>query len=509
MASPSEKLAHSLAALKELQDRDIVAIRTKDLTRTHRERLLKNGFIQEVMKGWYIPSRPDETAGESTAWYASFWHFAGDYLTARFGDKWCLSPEQSLSLHIDDWTVPCQLLARSPKGGNKPTSLLHNTSILDLRLEIPKQDDIETIDRLQIMNLSTALIACSPSQYAHRPIELRAALSSVTDASELLRKLLTGNHSTVAGRLAGAFRNIGRDKIADTIIETMRSAGHTIQESDPFADKTAIVLSSREVSPSVNRLKMMWEAFREPIIEHFPASPGVITDHEAYLHRLDELFVTDAYHSLSIEGYRVNEALIERVREGNWRPDTALEDHEQKDALAARGYWQSFRAVKKSVIKVLEGNIAGSIVGNDHAIWYRELFGPCVTAGIIQAADLAGYRNRPIYIRRSMHTPPNWEAVRELMPPFFELLEKEENPAVRVVLGHFIFVYIHPYVDGNGRIGRFLMNAMLAAGGYSWVIIPVEQRQDYMDALESASANQDIVPFAKFLAGQVNQAETL
>jgi hypothetical protein len=36
---------------------------------------------------------------------------------------------------------------------------------------------------------------------------------------------------------------------------------------------------------------------------------------------------------------------------------------------------------------------------------------------------------------------------------------------VRVVLGHFIFVYIHPYMDGNGRMGRFLMNVMLAGGG--------------------------------------------
>jgi len=39
-----------------------------------------------------------------------------------------------------------------------------------------------------------------------------------------------------------------------------------------------------------------------------------------------------------------------------------------------------------------------------------------------------------------------------------------------MVLGHFVFVYIHPYLDGNGRIGRFLMNLMLAAGGYPWTV---------------------------------------
>ncbi len=509
MAAPSEKLAQSLDVLKKLQDQGIVAIRTSSMTRTHRERLLKNGFIQEVMKGWYIPTRPDEPAGESTAWYASFWHFAADYLTARFDDEWCLSPEQSVSLHIGDWTVPRQLLVRSPKGGNKPTGLLHDTSIFDVRLDIPdKQESIETKEGLRIMSLPTALITCSPGQYRSHPIEMRSALSSIPDASDILRKLLAGNHSTVAGRMAGAFRNIGREKIANTIVETMKSAGHTINATDPFEEKSTISFSSRDVSPYVNRLKIMWETFREPVIEHFPAAPGTITDKAAYLHQLDDIFVTDAYHSLSIEGYRVSEALIERVREGNWNPD-ATDDREHYNALAARGYWQAFQAVKESVTKILEGANAGSATDDDHGTWYRELFGPSVVAGIIEAADLAGYRNRPVYIRKSMHTPPNWEALRELIPAFFELLKNEENPAVRVVLGHFIFVYIHPYVDGNGRMGRFLMNVMLAAGGYSWLVVPVEKRDEYMNALEAASANQDIVPFTRFLADLISNSSGL
>jgi Fic family protein len=89
--------------------------------------------------------------------------------------------------------------------------------------------------------------------------------------------------------------------------------------------------------------------------------------------------------------------------------------------------------------------------------------------------------------------------VRDCMPALFELLEAEAEPAVRVVLGHFVFVYIHPYMDGNGRMGRFLMNVMMAAGGYPWTIIPVERRDDYMAALESASVRQDIRPFASFI----------
>lgn len=51
MPTPQDKLAQSLTVLKTLQDEGMVAIHTKNMTRTHRERLFKNGFIKEVMKG--------------------------------------------------------------------------------------------------------------------------------------------------------------------------------------------------------------------------------------------------------------------------------------------------------------------------------------------------------------------------------------------------------------------------------------------------------------------------
>ena len=67
MAVPPQKLARSLEDLKSLQDRGVVAIRSSDLERIDRERLVKNGILQPVMKGWYLPARPDAVAGESTA----------------------------------------------------------------------------------------------------------------------------------------------------------------------------------------------------------------------------------------------------------------------------------------------------------------------------------------------------------------------------------------------------------------------------------------------------------
>jgi fido (protein-threonine AMPylation protein) len=457
------------------------------------------------MKGWYIATRPDEPAGESTAWFASFWSFCATYLRERFGTDWCLSPEQSLSLHAGNHTVPRQLFVRSPKARNKVTALLHGTSLFDLRASLPEAKQIEEKEGLRIFSLPSALIACSPQFFRQNPTDARASLSMVRDASEVLDRLLEGGHSTIAGRLAGGFRNIGRDRIADDIVKTMGAAGYDTRENDPFEAQSPTILPIRERSPYVNRIRLMWQTMRERVMQRFPVAPGLPKDFEAYLKRVEDVYVSDAYHSLSIEGYRVSPELIERVRSGEWNPDANEDDREQRNALAARGYWQAHQTVLGSVRRVLRGENPGEVADEDHRTWYREMFAPSVTAGLLRPADFAGYRNGQVYIRRSMHVPPSREAVRDVMPAFFDLLREEREPSVRVVLGHFVFVYIHPYMDGNGRIGRFLMNVMLAAGGYPWTVIPIEQRTAYMTALEQASVRQNISPFTDFLARLVKR----
>ncbi|PXX29209.1 hypothetical protein [Arenibacter sp. ARW7G5Y1] len=54
-------------------------------------------------------------------------------------------------------------------------------------------------------------------------------------------------------------------------------------------------------------------------------------------------------------------------------------------------------------------------------------------------------------------------------------------------------------------MGRFLMNAMLASGGYPWTVIPVEERNAYMNALEKASVDKDITTFGKFISWLVEE----
>jgi Fic family protein len=88
------------------------------------------------------------------------------------------------------------------------------------------------------------------------------------------------------------------------------------------------------------------------------------------------------------------------------------------------------------------------------------------------------------------------------------LLKREKDAGVRSVLGHFIFVYIHPYLDGNGRIGRFLMNMMLASGGYPWTVIRLERRKQYMAALEDASVHGKITAFVNFIKEELKHSGT-
>lgn len=502
MATPSEKLAGSLEALAALQKAGRTAIRSKDLTRTDRERLLRNSFLKDVMKGWYIAARPDETDGETTAWYASYWGFCADYLNERFDDNWCLSPEQSLLIHAGDWTAPRQLLVRARGGGNKPTDFIHGASVIDTNVAPPENKDRVVVKGLQLYAVEPALIAASPNFFISFPIEARAVLAIFRNGPGLIGRLLDGGHSVVAGRLAGAMRNIGREAMADEIVKAMRAADFDVREKDPFTREIKMSGAGQVISPYVHRMRLLWREMREEIPERFPA-PGERNDIGTYMKEVDDIYVRDAYHSLSIEGYRVSAELVERVRSGGWNPDQTKADREHRDALAARGYWLAFQSVKKSIRRVLENQNPGKVAEEDHGEWYRQLFAPSVTAGLLKPSDLAGYRNGPVHIRNSMHAPPGSDAVLDMMPALFDLLAEETEPSVRVVLGHFMFVYIHPYFDGNGRAGRFLMNVMMAGGLYPWTVIPVERRTDYMEALEQASVHRNIIPFAEFLANLV------
>lgn len=504
MATPNERLAAALEVLERLQEGGRRVFKTNEIGRYPRERLVKLGFLQHVMKGWWMSSSPNNRPGDTTPWYASFWQFCARYCTDRFGEEWHLSPEQSILLHAEATTIPKQVIVYTPRGTNNTVELPFGTSIYDLKHSpMPPAADLTTRDGLRLYTPAAALIKVPESFYTRFPVEAQLALASIGDASDVLVRLLEGGHSVVARRLAGAFRRVGRADVADEVIAAMEAAGFAMRETNPFDPEHTLADLRERATPIVRRTEALWERMRGAVIEAFPSPPGLPEDHPAYLRSVDDIYESDAYHSLSIEGYRVTPELIERVRSGVWDPTRNEADRRDRNALAARGYWQAFQAVRGVVEKVVAGGDPGTLARSAHRDWYRELFQPCVAAGLIAPTALAGYRNEAVYLRGSRHVPPRPEAVREAMPALFDLLENEEEASVRAVLGHWMLAYVHPYPDGNGRIARFLMNSMLASGGYPWAVIRVEDRDAYMSALEAASVETDIRPFARFLADRV------
>ena len=511
-ARPHEKLAASLAKLKELQGGGQRVFQSSEFARRDRERLLAQGFLREVIKGWAISTSPGTAPDDTTPWYASFWEFCARYCDNRFGQDWHLSPEQSLLLHAENTVIPTQVIIHSTKGTNNTVSLLFGTSLYDLKqVRMSSADNLVVKEGVKVFTPAASLTRVPEAFYTRYPIEAQVVLAGIKDSSEVLGRLLEGGHSAIAGRLAGAFRRIERTDIADEIIKTMRGADYDVRETNPFSPQQTFKTLMPDAAPIVGRMRAVWDSFRGPVIAAFPKAPGLPKNKknkEDYLNFVDEIYPSDAYHSLSIEGYRVTPKLIARVQAGNWNPAENEEDRKNRDALAARGYGQAFQKVKRSIEQIIGGGDAGTLVRAAHRDWYRELFQPSVQAGLIGAAALAGYRNQPVFLRGSRYVPPRADVLRDAMPALFDLLEQETEPCVRAVLGHWMFGYVHPYPDGNGRIARFLMNAMLASGGYLWTVIRVEDRTPYLKALESASAEGNIQPFAKFIAERVGRSAT-
>lgn len=510
MATPNQKLAASLDELRQLQHDGTRVFASSQLTRTTRERLIKHGFLQEIMRGWLISASPSARPGDTTPWYAAFWEFCRRYSDAHFAHAWHLSPAQSLLLHAENTTVPRQVILHSPAASDNRIDLPFGMSLFALKQKaMPPPNDVEIAHGLRVFRAEAALIRVPASFFTDHPVEAQVVLGRLRDPSPLLSRLLDGGHTVVAGRLAGALRRLGQPALADEIVAAMTAADHAVREVDPFETERAIAPPPRSAPPIVARLHTLWASARRAVLDELPAPPGrpKARDRDRYLRHIDGTYALDAYHSLSIEGYQVTPELVDRVASGVWAPDHHAADRDAADALAAHGYWLAFQRARDAIRHILASGDLTDLRAA-HRDWYREMFRPHVAAGLLTAASLAGYRQHPVYLRGSRHVPPRSDVLRDAMSALFDLIEAEPAPAVRAVLGHWLIGYIHPFPDGNGRIARLVMNALLAAGGYPWTVIRVEHRTAYLAALEAASVDSDLRPFAKFIAQQIGVARS-
>ena len=505
MMKTQPKIAQALQRVREIADRDHAHIvTTNDITRQDREILIHAGWLQEITKGWYMLTRPDLAAGDSAAWYANFWDFLRIYLGRRYGDDYCLSAEASLALHAGCTVLAQQIIVIASSGGTV-LPLPFDSSIMTYA----DSENIPTsrvkVAGLQVMPRALALCKVAPTYFLHNSADVEIVLRSIEDSGELSRTLIENDFQRAASRIIGAYRFLKMPTVAQQIQDALSFAGIKVSIVNPFDTESSILTATTSRSPYATRIQLLWSKYREVVVKHFPVEPGLPSQPQAYLANVDELYELDAYNSLSIEGYQVTPELIRRVHNNEWNPTLYEQDAQQQNALAARGYFEAHQAVKKTLERIFLKESPGYCVKKDLQTWFQNLFAPSVRANIMPAVELAGYRCSQVFIRNSRHAPPPKEAMVDCMDAFFNCLQEETSAAVRAVLGHYLFVFIHPYMDGNGRLARFILNTMLASGGYPWTIVRVDNRSQYIDSLETTHLGDGIEKFCQFIVKEMQE----
>ena len=149
---------------------------------------------------------------------------------------------------------------------------------------------------------------------------------------------------------------------------------------------------------------------------------------------------------------------------------------------------KAYEYVKKCIAenKLLTENIVKDL----HAILTENI----IVGGI--------YRNQEVRISGAGFTPPAGNEMYVQIKSFYEDLKykKDLNPIELAAWTHAEFVRIHPFVDGNGRTSRLLMNYQLMINGYLPVSVDKEDRLDYYNALEQYAAHGKLEPFADFVS---------
>lgn len=500
----NQLLAEALAVANDSANGNIV--HHKNLKPKQQALLVKNGYLKKIIKGWYLldADLSVQKAGESALWYESMWTFIEDYLSLRFSDNYWLSSEVSLDLLTDNNSMPAQIVVFVMSDDAIWTvTELPNKMSLCVTNSKTRPVGLIKFRELNIYSLENALVASTPTSYRNNALNMQIALRNASfDA--LANALIHSSNVASAGRIIGAYEELNMRAESKKLAAIMSAAGfENIKPVNPFVEPPIIFGNAIKEAASASRVRIMWQQMRTGVLEVFEACQA---EFDFFARPLDdtltmvkEVYVSDAYNSLSIEGYTVTPELIERVSNGDWSPETIERDHEAKDALAARGYYDAFNKVLESITEAHNKEDLNLLIDVGITQWYVSLFKPCVSAGVISVSDLAGFRKGPIYIRKSRHVPPASEQLMDCISALKDCMAEESSFPVKAILGHFFLGYIHPFIDGNGRTSRFLMNFMFIVGGFKWLVIKQETRGQYLDALESASGDEDIIPFVEFI----------
>lgn len=203
----------------------------------------------------------------------------------------------------------------------------------------------------------------------------------------------------------------------------------------------------------------------------------------------EKLYLEWIYHSNAIEGNTLTLNETKVVLEGITVGGKTLREH-----LEVINHQEAILYVEE-------------IIKNEEALseWQIKNIHRLVLKGIDDY--YAGvYRDQQVFISGAKHTPPASYLIQEKMVQMLEWYRYEGaalNAIERGAILHVIFVGIHPFIDGNGRTARLLLNLELMKDGYPPVIIKVENRLAYYEALDKAHTTEDFRDFTSLIEGEV------
>ncbi|MGF7132030.1 Fic family protein [Paraburkholderia sp. EB58] len=205
----------------------------------------------------------------------------------------------------------------------------------------------------------------------------------------------------------------------------------------------------------------------------------------------EKLMLEWTYHSNAIEGNTLTLRETKVVLEGITVGGKSLRDH--------------FEATNhRDAILYVE-----SIVAKDEALseWQIRNIHNLVLKGIDQT-EAGRYHQENVVIAGASTTPPDFLHLPEEMRALIEWHDKSGgmHPVERAAELHTRFVKIHPFVDGNGRSGRLLLNFELMKAGYPPAIIQKEDRLAYYDSLDEACVSGDYSSITQLVANSVHRS---
>ncbi|MBI2578745.1 MAG: Fic family protein [Candidatus Aenigmarchaeota archaeon] len=176
-----------------------------------------------------------------------------------------------------------------------------------------------------------------------------------------------------------------------------------------------------------------------------------------------EIAIAFTYNTNAIEGSKITLPETREILNDKIAPKKPLVDVKETESHAK---------VFLEMLAKREDITRESLLG-----WHKEIFGET-------KSDIAGIF-RTYLIRVGSYVAPDWQDVKKLMGGFIEFINKSKlNPVELAARAHYRFEKIHPFGDGNGRIGRLLMNHILWHAGYPMLIIEYKKRKSYYKALE-------------------------